>query len=320
MRFVLYGTFVPVDQLVEVACLAEQLGFDGITIPDHVIYPARYDSPYPYAAGGRAAAPAHAAGRDGRRAPWDEELDWPDPLVVAGAIAARTTRLRVITGIYVLALRDPLLVAKSLATIDALAPGRIVLGVGAGWLAEEFTALGRDFRSRGSRTDEMIDVLRRVLSGERVAHDGEHFSFEELSMRPVPRALPPIVIGGDSAPAVRRAALRGDGLLPPLSSGPRTRELRDELARQRAEAGREGPFELIAAAPRARDAEAIAGLAELGVGSLHVDPFALYVRSNGGLSPTERRSALERYAREVVWPYREATRRPQPAASPAAQR
>jgi len=290
MRFVLYGTYIPADQLVEVAVHAEALGFDAITLPDHVLYPFTYDSPYPYA----------PSGSD--RAPWSEECEWPDPLVMATAIAAHTTRMRVITGVFILAMRDPLLVAKTFATLDILSAGRAVLGIGAGWLREEFEILGQDFDTRGPRTDEAVTVLRKLWSGERVSHAGEHYSFPDIAMRPAPAGAVPIYVGGGSRPALRRAARLGDGMLPPLSSHAVTAENIEFITAAREQAGRDGPFEYIAAATLCREPQEIAELAALGVDSVHVDPFALYVRPYGGLSLAERRDALERYAGEVMAP------------------
>ncbi len=290
MRFVLYGTYIPADELVAVAVRAEALGFDAITLPDHVVYPHAYDSPYPYSRS------------ESGRAPWSEECEWPDPLIAATAIAAHTSRMRIVTGVFILAMRDPLLVAKMLATLDILSAGRVILGVGAGWLREEFEILGRDYDTRGPRTDEAISVLRTVWSGERVSHRGEHYAFPDISMRPAPSAPVPIYMGGDSKPALRRAARLGDGMLPPLNSYGRTRENLEFIESARSAAGRDRPFEYIAAASRCSEPEEIAALAELGVPSVHVDPFALYVQEFGGLTLAERFAALERYAEEVISP------------------
>lgn len=295
MRFFLYGTYIPASQLLEVASLAERLGFDGITLPDHVVYPLGTDSAYPY-------APSSSG-----RAPWDEQCEWPDPFVAAAAVLAGTRTLSVLTGILVLPMRDPLLVAKAASTLGGLFPGRFILGVGAGWLREEFEILGYDFDSRGPRTDEAIEVLRRCLAGGRFAHDGTFFSFPEVTMEPTPTTPVPIYIGGDSPPALRRAAKLADGILPPLSSQRRSAELLGKLAKMRDELGRTEPFEYVASAVGCRSADELTELTEpAGVEAVHVDPFQLYVRRYGGLTMLERRDAMERYAAEVITPYREA--------------
>jgi probable F420-dependent oxidoreductase len=207
VRFFLYGTYIPADQLVETAQLAERLGFAGITIPDHVVYPFETATSYPYAGDPKTG-----------RAPWDEHCEWLDTFVAASAILASTERLQVLPGIFVLPMRDPLIVAKGASTLGALFPGRFLLGVGAGWLREEFEILGFDFETRGPRSDESIEVLRKLFTGDRVEHEGRFFSFPALNMRPAPQPPVPIYIGGDAKPALRRAARLGDGILPPLSS------------------------------------------------------------------------------------------------------
>jgi probable F420-dependent oxidoreductase len=292
MRFVLYGTYIPAAQLTAVARWAEALGFAAISVPDHVVYPHETATPYPY-----------EGDPETGLAPWDPDCEWPDPFVSATAILGATQRLQVITGVCVLAMRDPLVVAKSIATIDALFPGRFALGVGAGWLREEYEILGQDFDTRGPRTDEAIGLLRALCRGERVAHDGRFFQVPPVTMRPAAPTGVRILIGGDAPAALRRAGRLADGMIPPLNSWPRAAEHLESLARIRAEAGRaDEPFEYIGAASRARTPQALGAMAELGIDTVHVDPFALYVRRYGGLSLDERRAAMERYARELMAP------------------
>lgn len=292
MQFFLYGTYIPSKQLVEVAQLAEALGFAGITIPDHVVHPLTTDSPYPY-----------VSGESDGRAPWDEHCEWPDPFVSASAVLASTSSLKVLTGILVLPMRDPLLVAKAAATLGELFPGRFILGVGAGWLREEFEILGYDFDTRGPRIEESIAIIRKAFGGGRMSHDGRFRSFPELTMVPSPDPPVSIYIGGAADPAVRRAAQLADGMLPPLNSQPQTAEILATIARIREESGRQGPFNFVASAVKSRSPDDLAELDKLGVSSVHVDPFQLYVRRYGGLSIKERRSALERYSEEVIRPY-----------------
>jgi probable F420-dependent oxidoreductase len=291
MRLILYCTYVPADEIVAVAVEAERLGFDGISFPDHVVYPIGHDSPYLYTSDGHT--------------PWDETTDWPDPFVVAGAVAAATTRLQLLTGILVLPLRHPLLTAKAVATIDVLSRGRMSLGIGVGWLREEFEALGLDYAARGRATDEAIGVLRAVWNGRPASHDGPLYRFDALTVRPVPTRPVPIYVGGASAAAVRRAGTLGDGFLPPVTTHGGTQDLIERVHEVRAAAGRDGePFDVIASAVAARTAEEVHALSGLGVHAVRVDPFALYEREYGGLTLDRRRAALERYAREVITPLR----------------
>lgn len=294
-RFFLYGTYIPADHLATVARDAEALGFDAISLPDHVVYPSQIGTRYPY-------PPDPETGR----APWDESCEWLDPVAAAAVVTTSTERMEAITGIFVLPMRDPVLVAKAFATLDALSGGRVILGAGAGWLREEFQVLGFDFDTRGPRSDEAIEVLRKLWTGEPVAHQGRFFSFPEVSMRPAPGRRMRIYVGGDSPPALRRAARLADGMLPPLNSRLRTSAHLALIARIREQHGRTEPFDYVASAVTARTPDEIAELVALGVSAVHVDPFALYVRRFGGLTLDERRGALERYAREVIGPYRAA--------------
>jgi alkanesulfonate monooxygenase SsuD/methylene tetrahydromethanopterin reductase-like flavin-dependent oxidoreductase (luciferase family) len=146
-------------------------------------------------------------------------------------------------------------------------------------------------------------VLRKLWTGESVAHDGRFFSFPPVTMRPAPERPVPIYIGGDSPPALRRAGRLGDGILPPLGSHAKTAEHLAIIDRERAEHERTAPFDYVASAVHVRAPEDLTALEQLGVTSVHVDPFGLYVRRFGGLTLDERRTALERYAREVIAPY-----------------
>lgn len=294
MRLFLYCSYIPAAEIVPVAVEAEQLGFDGISFGEHIVFPLGHESQYLYTADGAT--------------PWDEKTDWPDPIVVAGAVAASTERLLLMTGIVVLPLRHPLLTAKAVGTIEALAPGRLSLGIGVGWLREEFEALQVPWKQRGRRTDEAIEVLRAVASGEPAAHDGELYPFDALTVRPAPGAPVPIYVGGSSEAALRRAGRLGDGFLPPVGSDEETRAMIERVRRHRAEAGREElPFDVVASAVASRGAEELAGLGELGVTAVRVDPFALYVRRYGGLTLEQRREAMAQYAADVIAPLRQLT-------------
>ena len=192
--------FVDEATLVELVGPIERLRFDGVTLPDHVFLPDAGPGTYPYSADGKP--------------PFRPQTPWPDPLVMAGAIGARTTRLLVSTIVYVLPARNPLLVAKAAATAARLLDGRFVLGVGVGWQREEFDALGVDFHRRGALADEAIGVLRELWRPGVTEHDGPGYRFGPLLMEPTPPAIP-IIVGGASDAAIRRAALLGDGYVLP---------------------------------------------------------------------------------------------------------
>jgi probable F420-dependent oxidoreductase len=183
--------FTEVDQLVDVARAAEDLGFTGILVPDHVVNPVAVSSPYPYAADGKAM--------------WDPTMSFPDAWTLVATLAASTTTLRFATYVYILPMREPFAVAKTVGTTALLCGNRVALGVGTGWMKEEFDLLGQSFADRGPRTDEMLAIIRALWSGEVVEHHGEFYDFGPVQMAPVPERQVPIWVGGHSKPALRRA-------------------------------------------------------------------------------------------------------------------
>ena len=167
-----------------VAEAAEAGGFESIWTVEHVVVPSGYESKYPYDPSGKMAGGA-------------EEFDLPDPLIWLTWVAAHTSTVKLATGILIVPQRNPVVLAKELATLDHLSGGRMVLGVGAGWLAEEFAALGVPFDDRGKRLDEYIAVMRALWEGGKTTFDGEFFQFENCISRPRPaNGTIPIVVGG----------------------------------------------------------------------------------------------------------------------------
>ena len=180
---------------------AEEVGFESVWTVEHVVWPHEYDSVYPY----------HPSGK----MPGTPEVPIPDPLVWLTWVAAVTTRIRLGTGVMILPLRNPLVLAKQLATLDHLSAGRMELGIGAGWLEEEFEAVGVPFAGRGGRVDEMIDAMRALWSDRSASFSGEVFSFEDVALNPKPYGGSiPIIVGGQSSAAIRRTVARGDGFYP----------------------------------------------------------------------------------------------------------
>jgi probable F420-dependent oxidoreductase len=184
--------------------------------------------------------------------PWPIDLPWYECLTAASFLAATTSKCRIGTSVLILPQRNVLELAKMSATLDALSGGRFVLGIGAGWFAEEMGALGYRFRTRGRRTDEMIEVLRRCWTGRPHPFEGEEIAVPEklvFEPRPSQPSGPPILVGGMSRAALRRAALRGDGWLAFQREELDTRQLADSLKTLedlRWEAGRHGePFSYV---------------------------------------------------------------------------
>jgi probable F420-dependent oxidoreductase len=196
-----YGPHVAALGIAEPARSAELAGFDSIWCSDHVVMPATVRSFYPFS--------------DDGSIRWDPNEPWYDAVVWCAAIAVVTERVEFGTAVMLANLRHPLILAKQLASIDALSGGRLIAGFGAGWMSEEFEALDVPFASRGRRLDEWIDICRQVWTGRLTRVDGEHFSVDlDLVTEPRPARHIPILIGGMSDAALRRIAQHADGWVP----------------------------------------------------------------------------------------------------------
>lgn len=192
------GPLATAEAITAVAARAEQLGVDSVWVSEHIALPVEHDSRYPYSGSGRPTFTAQTA--------------WLDPFVALTVAAAATSRVRLGTSVLILPLRPPLLVAKAAATIDRLSGGRLVLGVGSGWLREEFEVLGVPFAERGRLTTEAIATLRACWGDDPVQLDGRPpFA---MSPKPVQGARLPIVCGGHTDAALRRIAACADGWQP----------------------------------------------------------------------------------------------------------
>ena len=186
------------------AALAEacdQHGVESVWTIEHVVVPTGYESEYPYS-------------RDGKM-PGPEDAPIPDPLIWLTWVAAHSRQVKLGTGVLILPQRNPAVLAKEVATLDVLSGGRTILGVGVGWLREEFDALGVPFEGRGRRTDEYIEAMRELWTTDDSSYHGEFVDFDRVKSFPKPlQASPPIVVGGHSPAAARRAGRLGDGFFP----------------------------------------------------------------------------------------------------------
>ena len=201
VAFANIGPFVGPADAVGLAQAAEAAGFESIWTVDHVVVPAGYRSTYPYDPSGRL--------------PSGEGTVFPDPLIWLAYVAARTSTIRLGTGILIVPQRNPLVLAKELATLDSLSGGRMILGAGIGWLEEEFVALGVPFAGRVQRTEEAIGAMRALWSEEQASFEGSTVSFTDCFLRPQPaRGAIPVHVGGHSPAAARRAGRIGDGFFP----------------------------------------------------------------------------------------------------------
>jgi probable F420-dependent oxidoreductase len=284
VRFCFSGTFAQTEELATLAKAGDESGWDTFAVSDHLINPVETKRPYPYT-------------KDGSRR-WEMGTPWPDPWVTVGHLAAVTERLRFVTTVYILPARTPIHVAKQVGTAAVLSGNRVTLGVGMGWMEEEFEAMGTPFAQRGKRADEMIDVMRKLWTGEVVEHHGDHFDVPPLEMLPAPTAPVPIAVGGVSDVALRRAA-RNDGWVSDLHTIAELAEIRGRLDAYRAEYGREDqPFAVYGSARDAWDLDGYRRLHDAGVTHLITMPWYFYAGPEATLD--QKVEGIHRFAEDVI--------------------
>ncbi len=278
--------FLDTDVQLEAARCAEEFGFAGVALPDHLFFSDALEATYPYTPDGKPM--------------WTADMHWPDPWVLISAMAQLTSRIRFTTNIYVAPARDLFTVAKAVATTAVLSQNRAALGVAAGWCADEFAQTGQDFANRGKRLDEMLEALGLLFTGEPVSYHGDHYDFDRLTVRPVPDGPVPVLVGGNSKPAMRRAATMGNGWIPAASARPEELEtMLAEMQRLRTEAGRaDQPFEIIAALAARPDKDLYARFEDLGVSGVMQAPWLTRSPQNDryGYDADHVRMSMERFA------------------------
>lgn len=250
---------------LELARQAEAAGFESLWTVEHVIYPDTYESAYPYAADGK--MPAKAS------------TPIPDPLIWLAYVAGVTERIRLATGILILPQRNPLVLAKEVATLDSMSGGRVELGIGVGWLREEFDALGIPWEQRGARTDDYIHAMRALWAADHADHEGAFSSFTNVSSNPKPaNGQVRIVVGGHSNAAAKRAGTLGDGFFPGKGSPEELTEMFDRVRQAAVDAGRDPEaIEFTTGAPFVRSSDPVGEvqrMADLGVDRLVFPAFA----------------------------------------------
>jgi probable F420-dependent oxidoreductase len=306
------GILVTRQAYLDVACAAERSGFDFLSVNDHIVVPGDLGSAYPYVEGGHWSAAAHG--------------HCFDQLATLAFLAGCTSRLRLLGSVMIVPYRPAVATAKMLATIDVLSNGRLMLGVGAGWMKEEFALLGASFEDRGRATDEYLEAFKALWTQDRPSYRGTHVSFSNVifSPKPLQKPHPPIWVGGESPAALRRAVRLGDAWYPgnnsqtkPLDTVARLGAAIGDLHRM-AEAAKRSPPSisvcLLVQDPfewterRTRDGTArrlftgssddmmadAAALEALGVGHIAV--------RLGGASVQEALERVDRFGREVLAP------------------
>lgn len=254
LRYCNTGPYVDPTRAIELAQAGEEAGFESLWTVEHTVVPGGYKSAYPYS-------------EDGKMAGGHNTIPLPDPVVWMAFVAAATRKIKLASGIIILPQHNPVVLAKQIATLDQLSGGRVLLGIGVGWLREEFEALGVPFEARGRRADEYVAAMRELWSAEAPTFAGEFVTFTDAYCRPQPvNKSVPIIVGGDSKFAARRAGRLGDGYFP--ARGAPT-ELFDIVRETAVAHGRDpGDIEFTVAMPD--DPAELPALAELGVGRVLV--------------------------------------------------
>ena len=272
----------PLDQLIELAKTAEEVGFDSIALPDSLFYMETAAEDYPYTP-------------DGSRM-WTADTPWGDPLVAAAAMGAVTSKLRFSTNVLKRGSREHVLLARQVGSVANMTANRFGFGVGIGWAPEEFEWCGVPFARRGKRVDEMIEVLKLVLAGGMVEFHGEFYDFDRLQISPAPSEPVPFYVGGHTDVALKRAARVGDGWTSAMMTLDQLTETIGKLDALRAEFGRDKlPFEIQAVCIDRFGVDGHRELAEAGVTDNIVIPW---VFDGLGFEATleEKKDSLKRFA------------------------
>jgi probable F420-dependent oxidoreductase len=299
MRFGFHLFMIDPAEFLDIARTADEWGWDSIQVADAPFFPEVTSAPYPYTP-------------DGERF-WPLDVPVLDPWVAITAMATVTERIRFVTSVLRLAIRQPLLEAKTLCSVAAISNDRVALGVGLAWMPEEFKWLNQDMKTRGARQDEAIQIIRLLLGGGMVEFHGKYYDFDRLTMAPVPKKRIPIYVGGTSKPGLRRAARYGDGWLGIIHTMEEIKGLVADLNDLRREFGREKePFDIMLHCPDAQSVEDIRRLEELGVTDLQVTPWTEPgIQAELGVSAMREQpplgvklEAIKRYGEETIARFR----------------
>jgi len=282
IAFANVGPCIDAGPAAEFALAAEATGFDSLWTVEHVVVPSNYTSPYPYDPSGKM--------------PGGEESPIPDPLIWLSFVAAATTRIKLATGILILPQRNPVVLAKELATLDQMSLGRMLLGIGVGWLEEEFDAIGVPFSERGRRTDDSVAAMRALWTEDKASHHSEFIDFTDCVLRPRPaQGTIPIHVGGHTEVAARRAGRLGDGFFPGKGSHEELARLFDVVRDTAVEHGRDpSTIELTTGGNGAIGGKAldeVKALADIGTTRVILPSFLFWNDPAGSMA---------RYADEVI--------------------
>jgi probable F420-dependent oxidoreductase len=283
VMFANVGPMARAEGAIGIAQAAEAGGIESLWTVEHTLVPAGYQSTYPYS--------------DTGKMPGPEDSPIPDPLIWLSFVAAATSTIRLGTGILILPQRNPITLAKEVATLDQLSGGRVELGIGVGWLEEEFDAIGVPFAERGQRTDDHVAAMRALWTQSPATHHGAYSSFTDVYSLPQPtQANIPIVVGGHSKAAARRAGRLGDGFFPGRGGHEDLAALIEVMRSTAVEHGRDpDAIEITTGGDGALGSGAldeVKRLADLGVSRVIIPPLAFDVEG--------QREAFAKYGDDVI--------------------
>jgi probable F420-dependent oxidoreductase len=287
MKFWQMLTWMEPEQILDVARFAEEVGFEGVMLGDHGVYPREVKAPYPYSADGKP--------------PMAPDAYYPDCWATIGAIAAVTHRIRFAVAVYVLPLRNLFEVARATGTLALLSNDRFILGAGIGWMKDEFEIYGVDFHTRGRRFDEQIEALRALWAGGMVEYHGQLIDFPPLQISPAPRRTVPIFTGGAAPIALKRAAEKADGWIGAGNTPDEVPQLLAEFRRLRRAAGREQlPFETVIGLSSPPELSTFQRLHAEGMSGGVSYPFKYTLGERSSLDDKKR--VMEEFARRFIRP------------------
>lgn len=285
MKFWQSVSWMEAEQLVPVAAFAEEMGFEGVLNADHAVFPEHVEARYPYSEDGKP--------------PMTADSPYPDCWVSIAFMAAATTRLKFSTSVYVLPLRNPFEVAKAAGSLSIFSGNRFALGIGAGWMKDEFDIYGVEFRERGKRMDDMIDVMHKLWDGGMVEHHGPYYDFPRLQIEPAPEQRVPIYVGGGNLAALKRATLRGDGWIGAGNSADEVPGIMSRIQQLRKDAGREKePFETIVGLNEPLKLDTLKRLHDQGMSAGVSLPFYFTLGKTSSLDDKKR--AMEQFAKQFI--------------------
>lgn len=278
-------TWAETEQLTDIAQFAEELGFAGLMGADHALYPANMAPSYPYS--------------DTGYPPQTAEHEYPDMWTSFAAMAAVTKHIKLVCGVYVLPLRNPIEVSKQAATLSILSQGRFILGAGTGWMQEEFDVYGVPFKKRGQRMNEMIEIMRGLWTGDYFEYHGDHFDFDSIVLSPKPQHSIPLFFGGTADIALRRAAKVGQGWIGAGNTPEEIPGVMTRLNELRAEYGRQDEAFTSLVGVKAEPSRALfESLLDSGMSAGLNMPFAFALGVRSSLDDKKR--MMERFAEDVI--------------------